>query len=148
NRLEQQRLNTLVFIKYNIHLELKQSKRIEKGETYDLICLSNMELDDEWIIKMKNPCLPQENSLRISMNALRMKGLRLATKKKSMQFDAKRKSKIILQNEDIQPIVEEEENLQDEENEEMVVLKENEGSHDDNDLKLEEKGDDLERGDE
>ncbi|KAK6263882.1 hypothetical protein SCA6_019316 [Theobroma cacao] len=65
---------------------------------------------------------------------------------RNLQFDAKRKNKIILQNEDIQPIVEEEENLQDEEEEEMVVLKENEGSHDDNDLKLEENGDDLERG--
>ena len=33
NRLEQQRLNALVFVKYNLQLELRQTKREERGET-------------------------------------------------------------------------------------------------------------------
>ncbi|XP_028100090.1 uncharacterized protein LOC114299529 [Camellia sinensis] len=33
NRLKQQRLNALVFVKYNIQLELRQIKRQERGET-------------------------------------------------------------------------------------------------------------------
>ena len=62
NRLEQQRLNALVFIKYNINLELRQEKRQENGETYDPISLSDMEFDDEWITESEDPCLPQDTS--------------------------------------------------------------------------------------
>jgi len=58
NRLEQQRLNALVYVKYNLQLELRQKSREEKGETYDLICLSDIESDDEWITEKENPCLP------------------------------------------------------------------------------------------
>jgi len=47
NHLEQQRLNTLVFVKYNLQLEMRQKVREEKGDTYDPICLSDMESDDE-----------------------------------------------------------------------------------------------------
>ena len=62
NRLEQQRLNALVFVKYNLQLELRQTKREERGETYDPICLSDMESDDEWVTEIEDPCLPQDNS--------------------------------------------------------------------------------------
>ena len=62
NRLETQRLNALVFVKYNIQLEMRQIKRQERGETYDPICLSDMEFDDEWITEVEDPCLPEDNS--------------------------------------------------------------------------------------
>ncbi|XP_028122853.1 adenylate kinase isoenzyme 6 homolog HBR1-like [Camellia sinensis] len=62
NRLEQQRLNALVFVKYNIQLELRQIKRQERGETYDPIYLSDMESDDEWITEKEDPCLPEDHS--------------------------------------------------------------------------------------
>uniref|UniRef100_A0A2C9VYB7 DUF659 domain-containing protein n=1 Tax=Manihot esculenta TaxID=3983 RepID=A0A2C9VYB7_MANES len=63
NSLGQQRLNALVFIKYNIQLELRQVKREERGETYDLICLSNMDTDDEWITELEKPCNTEEEEL-------------------------------------------------------------------------------------
>lgn len=62
NRLEQQRLNPLVFVKYNLQLELKQIKREGKCETYDPICVSDMESDDEWITDIEDPYLAQDNS--------------------------------------------------------------------------------------
>lgn len=62
NRLEQHRLNVLVFVKYNIQLELRQEKRVKQGETYDPICLSDMESDDEWITEVEDTCLPVDNS--------------------------------------------------------------------------------------
>ena len=51
NRLEQQSLNALVFVKYNLQLEMRQKCREEKGDTYDPICLLDIESDDEWIIE-------------------------------------------------------------------------------------------------
>ncbi|XP_028803194.1 uncharacterized protein LOC114758322 [Neltuma alba] len=62
NRLEQQRLNALVFVKYNLQLEMRQKIREEKRETYDPICLSDIEFDDEWITEKENPCLPVDGS--------------------------------------------------------------------------------------
>ena len=62
NRLEQQRVNALVFVNYNINLELKQIKREENGDSYDPICLSDMESDDEWITEKEEPCLPEDTS--------------------------------------------------------------------------------------
>ncbi|KAL6514191.1 hypothetical protein OROHE_019178 [Orobanche hederae] len=59
NRLEQQRLNALVFVKYNIQLELRQRKR---GDNYDPICLSDMESGDEWITEVEEPCLAGDTS--------------------------------------------------------------------------------------
>ncbi|KAF7145548.1 hypothetical protein RHSIM_Rhsim04G0045100 [Rhododendron simsii] len=62
NRLETQRMNALVFVKYNIQLELRQEKRQERGDTYDPICLSDMESDDEWITEKEGPVLPVDHS--------------------------------------------------------------------------------------
>ncbi|KAF7119637.1 hypothetical protein RHSIM_Rhsim13G0053900 [Rhododendron simsii] len=62
NRLEAQRLNALVFVKYNLTLELRQKKREENGDAYDPICLSDMESDDEWITEREDPCLPLDPS--------------------------------------------------------------------------------------
>ena len=36
--------------------------REEKGDTYDPICLFDIELDDEWIIGKEDPCLPNDVS--------------------------------------------------------------------------------------
>ncbi|WOL06774.1 hypothetical protein Cni_G15508 [Canna indica] len=62
NRLEQQRLNALVFVKYNLQLESRQKLREAKGDTYDPICLSDLESDDEWITEREDPCLIEGNS--------------------------------------------------------------------------------------
>ena len=62
NRLAQQKLNALVFVKYNLQLEMRQRIREERGDTYDPICLSDIESDDEWIAEKENPCLPEDNS--------------------------------------------------------------------------------------
>ncbi|KAG5549643.1 hypothetical protein RHGRI_014824 [Rhododendron griersonianum] len=62
NRLETQRMNALVFVKYNIQLELRQEKRQKMGDTYDPICLSDMESDDEWITEKEGPVLPVDHS--------------------------------------------------------------------------------------
>ncbi|XP_028113206.1 uncharacterized protein LOC114311289 [Camellia sinensis] len=62
NQLEQQRLNALVIVKYNVQLELRQIKRQERHETYDPIYLSDMESNYEWIIEKEDPCLPKDHS--------------------------------------------------------------------------------------
>ncbi|XP_028801483.1 uncharacterized protein LOC114756714 [Neltuma alba] len=41
---------------------MRQKIREEKGETYDPICLSDIESDDEWITEKENPCLPVDGS--------------------------------------------------------------------------------------
>lgn len=60
--MEQQRLNALVFVKYNINLNMRLQKRKDRGETYDPISLSDMESDDEWITEKEDPCLPEDVS--------------------------------------------------------------------------------------
>ena len=62
NRLKQQRVNVLVFVNYNINLELRHIKREENGDSYDPICLSDMEFDNEWITEKEEPCLPEDAS--------------------------------------------------------------------------------------
>nr|KYP59947.1 hypothetical protein KK1_015394 [Cajanus cajan] len=62
NRLEQQRLNALVYVKYNLQLEMRQNSREENGDTYDSVCLLDIESDDEWITEKENPCLPIDAS--------------------------------------------------------------------------------------
>ena len=60
--MEQQRLNALVFVKYNIKLDMRLQKRKEREETFDPICLSDMESDDEWITEKEDACLPEDIS--------------------------------------------------------------------------------------
>lgn len=55
-------MNALVFVKYNINLELRQEKRQQRGDAYDPICLSDMESNDEWISEKEDPVLPIDNS--------------------------------------------------------------------------------------
>ena len=54
DQLEQQRLNVLVFVKYNWRLEAWHQRRKIKGKTYDPISLLDMEYDDEWITKKED----------------------------------------------------------------------------------------------
>ncbi|KAL5544317.1 hypothetical protein UlMin_008101 [Ulmus minor] len=62
NRLEQQRLSALVFVKYNLQLEARHKKRILENELYNPICLSDLESNDEWITEKEDPVLPVDNS--------------------------------------------------------------------------------------
>lgn len=62
NHLEQQRLNALVYVKYNLQLVARDLKRKDKGDAYDPICLSDMESDDEWITEKEDPTLPKDTS--------------------------------------------------------------------------------------
>ncbi|KAJ9547525.1 hypothetical protein OSB04_020068 [Centaurea solstitialis] len=41
---------------------MRLQKRKERGETYDPICLSDMESDDEWITEKEDACLPEDIS--------------------------------------------------------------------------------------
>jgi hAT family C-terminal dimerisation region len=61
-RMEHERLNNLVFIKYNIKLERRQREREKQGDHYDPISLSDMESDDEWITEKEAPTLANEAS--------------------------------------------------------------------------------------
>lgn len=57
--MEQKRLNALVFVKYNLALEQRQTHR-EQGT--DPICLCEMDDDDEWIVEKERPVLPEDNT--------------------------------------------------------------------------------------
>ena len=58
NCLEQQQLNALVFVKYNIQLELRHAQRqLQSEELYDPIRLSDLESDDEWITEREDALL-------------------------------------------------------------------------------------------
>lgn len=57
--MEQKRLNALVFVKYNLALEQRQTHR-QQGT--DPICLDEMDDSDEWIVEMEAPVLPEETS--------------------------------------------------------------------------------------
>jgi len=56
-----QRLNHLVFVKYNLQLQVRQIKRREQ-QGVDPICLSDIESDDEWITEKEGPSLPTQHS--------------------------------------------------------------------------------------
>lgn len=56
--MEQNRLNSLVFVKYNLRLQQRHERRIAEGESYDPISLSDVESDDEWITEKEDPAFP------------------------------------------------------------------------------------------
>ena len=62
NRLKQQRLSALVFVKYNLQLEARHKKRTLENELYDPICLSDLESDDEWITEKEDHVLPKDHT--------------------------------------------------------------------------------------
>jgi len=46
NKLKQ-RIKCFLYIKYNLQFEIRQKSREEKRKTYDLICLLNIDSDNE-----------------------------------------------------------------------------------------------------
>ncbi|XP_008221800.1 PREDICTED: uncharacterized protein LOC103321750 [Prunus mume] len=57
NRLEHQKLNALVYVKYNTALREKSIKRRSK---IDPILVNEIESDDEWIAEVEEPILPTD----------------------------------------------------------------------------------------
>ena len=43
-----------MFVKYNFQPNLRQRIREERGDTYDPICVLDMESDNKWIAKKEN----------------------------------------------------------------------------------------------
>ncbi|XP_039143971.1 protein FAM50A-like [Dioscorea cayenensis subsp. rotundata] len=138
NRLEQQRLNALVFVKYNIQLELRQEKREKKDETYDPICLIDMESDDEWITEVEDACLPQDNSWMdmnecfeddggLGSNNKRKRGPR------NLKLDRKRKGKALVDEEEVEEADDDEEANTEEEEQEDVMVEDDDDADDDDD---------------
>lgn len=41
---------------------MRLKKRQERGNSFDPICLSDVESNDEWIIEKVDPCLPKDTS--------------------------------------------------------------------------------------
>ncbi|XP_028753001.1 uncharacterized protein LOC114712623 [Neltuma alba] len=136
NRLEQQRLNALVFVKYNLQLEMRQKIREEKGETYDPICLSDIESDDEWITEKENPCLPVDGSWMDIHESFTLDEGAPSKKRKrgprNLNAKTNSKGKSIVEQEN-----ENEDNVEDgeeEDDEEMTLLMENDHELSDIDL--------------
>ncbi|XP_068313933.1 uncharacterized protein [Pyrus communis] len=57
NRLEHKRLNALAYVKYNLALQQRSKKRMEK---YDPIVVEEIASDDEWITEIEDPVLPED----------------------------------------------------------------------------------------
>ncbi|XP_048436097.1 uncharacterized protein LOC125475412 [Pyrus x bretschneideri] len=57
NRLEHKRLNALAYVKYNLALQQRSKKRMEK---YDPIVVKEIASDDEWITEIEDPVLPED----------------------------------------------------------------------------------------
>lgn len=60
NRLEQKRVNALVFVKYNLALEARQLRRIKQGDAYDPIILEELDPEDEWLVEVEAPVLSED----------------------------------------------------------------------------------------
>lgn len=45
-----------------MQLELRQKMRDEKGDTYDLLCMGDVEFNDGWITKTEDSCPPTDIS--------------------------------------------------------------------------------------
>ncbi|KAI8535251.1 hypothetical protein RHMOL_Rhmol10G0159300 [Rhododendron molle] len=125
NRLEAQRLNALVFVKYNLTLELRQKKQEENGDAYDPICLSDMESDDEWITEREDPCLPLDPSwmdmnecFEVNEGETSRKGRRGP---RNLQNDRKGKRKFVGEENEVEIIDDDvEEEIEEEEEEEYI----------------------------
>ncbi|KAF8407332.1 hypothetical protein HHK36_006459 [Tetracentron sinense] len=61
NRLEQQKLNSLVFVMYNMKLR-ERSMRRKANANVDPILVEHIDSDDEWITEKEDPTLPSEAS--------------------------------------------------------------------------------------
>ncbi|KAF7124203.1 hypothetical protein RHSIM_Rhsim12G0154800 [Rhododendron simsii] len=126
NRLEAQRLNALVFVKYNLTLELRQKKREENGDAYDPICLSDMESDDEWITEREDPCLPLDPSWMDMNECFEVNEGETSRKRRrgprNLQNDRKGKRKFVGEENEVEIIDDDvEEEIEEEEEEEEYI---------------------------
>ncbi|CAK9176085.1 unnamed protein product [Ilex paraguariensis] len=115
---------------------MRQLKRQEKNETYDPICLSDMESDDEWIIESEDPCLPEDNSWMDVHECFQLDESASSSKKRKrgprdLNAIKKGKAKVVEIDDGIE-VVDDEEMEEDEETE-MVEVEEDD---DDEDLDL------------
>ena len=130
NHLEQQRLNILVFVKYNLQLEMRQKVREEKGDTYDPICLSDMESDDDWVTKKEDPCLPNYASWMDIHESFTLEEGAPSHKKRrgprnlTIKVDRKGKCTVTANDNEIEDMVEDVEEEDENELQENVILEE------------------------
>ncbi|KAJ9698985.1 hypothetical protein PVL29_007853 [Vitis rotundifolia] len=74
NRLERQRLNALVYVRYNTRL---RERTLQRKQNVDPILVKEIDLDDEWIAEKEDPLLPldlcwlQDNEL-FNVDAIRV----------------------------------------------------------------------------
>ncbi|XP_058077249.1 uncharacterized protein LOC131225690 [Magnolia sinica] len=61
NRLEQKKLNDLVFVQYNQKLQGRFQSRKEKPGFFDPIYLDELDTDNEWLVEMEDPVFAGEN---------------------------------------------------------------------------------------
>ncbi|XP_031274476.1 uncharacterized protein LOC116132945 [Pistacia vera] len=129
NRLEQQRLKAPVFVKYKLQLEMRQKLREEKGEASDPICLSDIESDDEWIMEKEDLCFPDDNSWMYVQECFNLdkgpRNLNASSKKAKEKVDE----------EDIWPILREEDGKSGEEDV-LPTLHVNNNTHGDMDIDI------------
>jgi hypothetical protein len=62
-KLEHERLNNIIFVKYNLRLERRQKERKMKGDHYNPIELLDMNSGDEWITEKQTPVLQDESDI-------------------------------------------------------------------------------------
>ena len=55
NRLEHQRLNALVYVRYNTRL---RERSLQRKQNVDPILIEEIDSDDEWIAEKEDPLLP------------------------------------------------------------------------------------------
>ncbi|XP_058082029.1 RNA-directed DNA methylation 4-like isoform X2 [Magnolia sinica] len=61
NRLEQKKLNNLVFVQYNKKLRERFQSRKEKPGFFDPICLDELDADNEWLVETEDPVFARED---------------------------------------------------------------------------------------
>ncbi|XP_058069760.1 uncharacterized protein LOC131218899 [Magnolia sinica] len=61
NRLEQKKLNDLVFVQYNQKLRERFQSRKEKPGFFDPICLDELDADNEWLVETEDPVFAGED---------------------------------------------------------------------------------------
>jgi hypothetical protein len=50
-KMKHERLNNIIFLKYNLKLKMRQKEREKKEDHYNPIELSDMKSDNEWLTR-------------------------------------------------------------------------------------------------
>ena len=64
-RLEQKRLNDLVFVRFNQILKERFFMRQEKGDAYDPISLEEIDVTSEWLVDSPDKDIANERAMAI-----------------------------------------------------------------------------------